>query len=157
MRGRVQSLLAAATGASMMYLLDPQRGRSRRMAIRSQSAHTCHHVEASMRGHARSLLNHARGFLAENRAKVSYDWPSDELLVARARAVMGHVIRHPHLVRVTSDAGWIELRGSVLPGETQKLVRAVSRVNGVLGVDDHLDEHGWLYPANRTKSALPDQ
>jgi hypothetical protein len=49
-------------------------------------------------------------------------------------------------VRVTADAGWIDLSGSVLPGEAQKLVRAVSHVNGVLGVDDHLDEHGWLYP-----------
>jgi hypothetical protein len=139
-------LLAAATAASIVYLLDPKRGRSRRKAIRSQSAHAYHHFKQSMRGHARSVLDHAYGFLAENRAGISYDWPSDQLLVARARALMGHVIRHPHLVRVTADAGWIDLSGSVLPGEAQKLVRAVSRVNGVLGVDDHLDEHGWLYP-----------
>jgi hypothetical protein len=99
-----------------------------------------------MRRHARSVLNRAGGLLADNRAGMRYDWPSDQLLVARARATMGHVIRHPHLVRVKADAGWIDLSGSVLPGEAQKLVRAVSRVNGVLGVDDHLDEHGWLYP-----------
>jgi hypothetical protein len=115
------------------------------MAIRSQSAHAYHHFKQSMRGHASSVLNHACGFLAENRAGMSFDWPSDQLLVARARAVMGHVIRHPHLVRVTADAGWIDLSGSVLPGEAQKLVHAVSCMNGVLGVDDHLDEHGWLY------------
>jgi hypothetical protein len=116
------------------------------MAIRSQSVHAYRRFERSMHGHARSVLNHACGCLAENRTGMSYDWPSDQVLVARARAVMGHVIRHPHLVRVTADAGWIELRGSVLPGETLKLVGAIRRVNGVFGVDEHLDEHGWLYP-----------
>jgi mono/diheme cytochrome c family protein len=57
----------------------------------------------------------------------------------------GHAIRHPHLVRVTADAGWITLRGSVLSGESEKLVDAVRQVSGVQGVDAHLNEPGWIY------------
>jgi hypothetical protein len=134
-----------------MYVLDPERGSSRRMAIRRQSVHTCHELSKSMRGHTRAVLNRTRGLLARNRATAGYDWPSDQVLVARARAVMGHVIRHPHLVVVTADAGWIELRGWVLPGEAQKLVTAMRQVTGVLGVSEHLDAHGWLYSFNHAK------
>jgi hypothetical protein len=79
MRGEVQSLLAAATGASPMYMLDLERGRFR-----------C---------------------AAENRTKWSYDWPSDEVLVARVSTLLGHLIRHPHpVLRVDAhlnEHGWI--------------------------------------------------
>jgi hypothetical protein len=57
---------------------------------------------------------------------------------------MGHVIRHPHRVFVIADAGWIGLRGDVLPDEKEALIAAIKRIPGVFGVEDNLKEHGWI-------------
>jgi hypothetical protein len=128
-----------------MYLLDPDRGHGRRLGLRRRGAYVRRRVLAWTRRHGRGLLNRTRGLVAETRTRTSFCWPSDDVLEARVRAAMGHTIRHPHQVCVTADAGWLEARGSVLPGETELLLAAIRRVPGVLGVDDHLDEHGWIY------------
>ncbi len=70
--------------------------------------------------------------------------PSDDVLEKRVRAEMGHVIRHPHKVVVTADAGWVELRGDVLPDEKEELLTVIEGIPGVFGVQDHLEEHGWI-------------
>jgi hypothetical protein len=70
--------------------------------------------------------------------------PSDDVLVERVRSEMGHVIRHPHRVLVIADAGWIELRGDVLPDEKEALIGVIKSIPGVFGVQDHLEEHGWI-------------
>ena len=68
--------------------------------------------------------------------------PSDDVLVARVRSEMGHVLRHAHHVTVTASAGWIQLHGTVLIGEREALMEAIRKVPGVEGIDDYLDERG---------------
>jgi hypothetical protein len=45
---------------------------------------------------------------------------------------------------VTADAGWIQLRGDTLSGEREALVSVIKRIPGVFGLEDHLEEHGWI-------------
>jgi osmotically-inducible protein OsmY len=47
-------------------------------------------------------------------------------------------------VTVSADAGWIELRGDVLPDEKEAIIGAVKHIPGVFGVQDQLSEHGWI-------------
>jgi hypothetical protein len=70
--------------------------------------------------------------------------PSDDLLVERVRSEMGHVVRHPRRLSVTADAGWIGLRGDILPDEKDALIDTIKNIPGVFGIDDHLEEHGWI-------------
>ncbi len=70
--------------------------------------------------------------------------PSDVVLIERVRSEMGHVIRYPHKVTVMAEAGVIHLSGVVLVDEKEALLRSISRVPGVLGVRDSLEERNFL-------------
>ena len=141
----IRIISVAAIGAALMYLLDPDRGFARRATVRERTMHaariarrrTCHAITGA--------VNHTRGLVAECQARIINDRSSDEVLVKRVRSDMGHVVRHPHQVSVTADGGWIRLAGSVLPAEKEALVNTIREVPGVSGIEDRLDEHGWLY------------
>lgn len=64
--------------------------------------------------------------------------PSDDLLVLRVRAALGHFTTHPKSIRITAAHGRITIRGAVLAGERAELVAAVRRVEGVEAVADRL-------------------
>jgi hypothetical protein len=135
----MRTIIAAGAGAGLMYLCDPDHGRRRRAAVRDRALHFSRVSYRASRRQVRNSLNHARGVLAETERELGYEWPADDVLVERVRANIGHIIRHPHRVSVRADAGWIELRGSVISVEKEMLLARVRKVPGVLGVDDHLD------------------
>jgi osmotically-inducible protein OsmY len=141
---RTCMLFAAGVGAGLMYLIDPDRGNARRAVLRDRTLHVVRSGWQGTRNSAADVANHGRGLLAELRAQMASERPSDEVLVERVRSAMGHVIRHPHKVSVTADAGWIELRGDVLPDEREALVGVIKSIPGVFGVEDHLEEYGWV-------------
>lgn len=142
---RVISVLAAAgAGAAGMYLCDPVLGRARRTALRDRTRHGMRVTHRWLLTETLSVRNHAAGYVAEHRPALIVEQPPDEVLVERIRSEMGHVLRHAHRVTVTARAGWVELRGHVLVGERRALMDAVRKVPGVHGIDDYLDEHGWV-------------
>ncbi|HEX8967444.1 MAG TPA: BON domain-containing protein [Chloroflexota bacterium] len=143
---RMIRMLAAgvAAGAAVMYLADPDRGHARRAALRDRTMRVARRGWRWTRNATLDTFNHASGLLAEARARTTCERAPDAVLVERVRSEMGHVIDHSHRVQVTADAGWIQLRGTVLPNEKQALVAAVRNVPGVFGIEDHLDEHVWL-------------
>ncbi len=141
---RMCMICAAGIGAAFMYLIDPDRGNARRAVLRDRTVHVVRSSWQWTRNSCVDVANHGRGLLAELRAQMASERPSDEVLVARVRSAMGHVIRHPHRVSVTADTGWIELRGDVLPGEREALLSVIKSMPGVFGVEDHLEEHGWI-------------
>src|SRR5579864_4096933 len=114
MRGGISMIAAAVAGAALMYLIDPDRGNARRALVRDRTLHVARSGWRWTRNSAVDVANHARGLMAELRGNMWTVRPSDDVLVERVRSEMGHVIRHPHRVVVTADAGWIELRGDVL-------------------------------------------
>src|SRR5579859_5821653 len=142
---RMTTILAAAgLGAAGMYLLDPERGNARRCMLRDRTINATRRSWRRTRGATTSVLDHTRGRLVEFLARMLSVRPSDTVLVERVRAEMGHIIRHPHMVSVTADAGWVRLAGNVLPDEKEELVTAIAKVPGVFGLEDHLEEHGWV-------------
>ncbi len=141
---RIGMISAAAAGAALMYLMDPDRGNARRAVVRDRTLHLARSGWRWTRNSAADAANHAGGLVAELRASMWTMRPSDEVLVERVRSEMGHVIRHPHRVVVTADAGWIDLGGDVLPDEKEALIGVIKKIPGVFGVQDHLEEHGWI-------------
>jgi len=66
---------------------------------------------------------------------------TDEVLVERVRARLGHVVSHPRSIEVTANQGRVTLRGPVLAREVDDLLRAVASVRGVSGVENRLEVH----------------
>ncbi len=141
---RIRTIATAALGAVVMYLLDPDRGNGRRIALRNRTAHAARRGWRWMRNATMDGLHRTRGVLVEWRARILWERPSDRVLVERVRSEIGHTIRHPHTVSVTVDGGRIRLRGSVLPDEREAIVAAIKNVPGVLGIEDDLEERGGL-------------
>lgn len=131
----------AGFGAALMYVLDPRQGRARRARIEGQLTRAAHDTEREITRSASDVRNRTRGLLAELLARLRPEQPSDDTLIARVRAKMGHVIETPHAVEVHAHEGWVTLAGR-LPGDAiERLLHAVARVRGVRGVENHL-QHG---------------
>jgi BON domain len=141
---RTRTIVAVGVGAVLMYLLDPDRGKVRRASVRDRTMHAARLAGRWTRNLTLDVLNHTRGLIAESWARMLWQRPSDPVLVERVRSELGRVVRHPHRVNVTADTGWIRLSGDVLPDERESLVTAIRNIPGVLGVDDILDERGWV-------------
>ncbi len=141
---RVGLLVSAAIGAVLMYLLDPDRGIVRRTTLRDRTVHAGRLGWRWIRNSSVDVMNRTRGMVVESRARMLWQRPSDVVLIERVRSEMGHVIRYPHKVTVMAEAGVIHLSGVVLVDEKEALLRSISRVPGVLGVRDSLEERNFL-------------
>jgi BON domain len=133
-----------AIGAGLMYFLDPRRGNARLATIRQKATRAAHEVEGAARIGARDLEHRASGLAArlqrvfgERESNVS-----DDVLVARVRAKLGHVCSHPDAIDVAAKGGGcIELKGPILQDEAEQVLSAIQRVRGVRTIDDDLELH----------------
>jgi hypothetical protein len=153
---RVGLFVSAAVGAVLMYLLDPDRGIVRRTTLRDRTLHAGRLGWRWIRNSSVDVMNRMRGMVVESRARMLWQRPSDTVLIERVRSEMGHVIRYPHKVTVTAEAGVIHLSGVVLVDEKGALLAAINRVPGVLGIRDSLEERNSLDVAlDPTAQAAP--
>jgi uncharacterized membrane protein len=134
-------LLAAGTGALLMYLLDPQQGRRRTALARDKLVHLARMGSDVAEAGGRDLANRATGVLAELRHVVRSGSASDEVLVGRVRARLGRCVSHPHAVQVSAAAGCVTLSGPVLRSEEAGLLRSLRTVRGVRAVENRLEVH----------------
>lgn len=138
----MKRLLALATGiaagALVMYMLDPNSGRRRRALVRDKAVATGHDVERLARGTSRQTANHLRGVAAKARARVRRAHPDDDQLRDHIRSRLGHALHHPARVEVNVDHGHVVLKGTADPAETERLVAAISKMQGVHGVESRL-------------------
>ena len=128
---------AALLGAAAMYLLDPDRGRSRRAIVRDKARSVLgqgNDFLDAARSDARSRLQGMRA-LAQ-RVQHGDDQPDDERLVQRARARLGRVVSHPRAVHIEAEQGRLRLSGPILRHEHAPLLAAMRLVRGVKDVDD---------------------
>lgn len=63
------------------------------------------------------------------------------MLVNRVKAELGRHAVHHRALEITAGGGRVTLRGPALAGEVDELLRAVSSVRGVTGVEDRLEVH----------------
>src|SRR5258705_1204540 len=122
-------------GLGVMYLLDPERGRTRRALLRDQAVRATHAIQDFL-GKSRDLSH--RG-VAKAASRLRPDDADDETLAERVRAKLGRYVSHPHAVEVEAQDGCVLLRGPILGREIEELVDAISSVRGVREVGNRLE------------------
>ena len=139
-------------GAGLVYFLDPDRGRRRRVLLRDKTLHFAGEAREVLGKRGRDLGNRARGLAAEAGARFRCEEVSDETLIARVRSKMGRAVSEPSDIEVLASEGRVTLRGIVFAHEAERLLRCVSKVRGVKGVENQLKlrrRHGEALPAAR--------
>lgn len=131
---------ALAAGATTMYLLDPAQGRRRRALVRDKAVHAGHVTSDATGVVARDLAHRAQGLVAAQRSRMQGgDGASAEKIEARARAVLGRVVSHPHAISVDSSDGALAVSGYILEREVAPLLEALEGVSGVRKVENRLE------------------
>ncbi|WP_406699096.1 BON domain-containing protein [Singulisphaera sp. Ch08] len=137
----VQRLTGLGLGVGLMYFFDPRVGRRRRALLRDQCIHSMHEIEAILHIVWHDLRTRASRLSAEARAMFSDDFAPDDVIEARARAALGHVVSHPRSLRVVVRDGRAMLSGPILAHEVETLMETVRTVRGVLVVENQLEVH----------------
>jgi hypothetical protein len=139
---RVASLATAAgVGAGLMYALDPVAGGRRRALAYDKSQRAWRQTTDLLGKAGRDFRHRSLGLVAETRAHLRREDVSDELLIERVRARLGHLTEHANAIGVGVKNGCVTLSGPVLTQDQHAIVRGVSRVPGVRALIDGLDVH----------------
>jgi osmotically-inducible protein OsmY len=133
-------LAGIGIGAALMYFLDPVGGGRRRAVVRDKATGALNTAERELKGRGIDVRNRARGAAAELRS-MGDDHPTDEQLVARVRAELGHHVEHARAIEVVAEQGRVTLRGPVLSSELDDVLSTARKVRGVESVDNQLDVH----------------
>lgn len=139
MKRTILSLTSLGLGAALMYWLDPQHGRRRRVDLRNRATSVANQGFRALDIATRDLENRARGFAAEAKGMLVQDEPSDDVLVERARSRLGRACSYPSLIETSCHDGRLVLSGPVLAKEKQQVLSAMSRVPGVRVVESQLE------------------
>ncbi|HUX67507.1 MAG TPA: SRPBCC family protein [Terriglobales bacterium] len=137
------SMALWGAGALAMYFADPRSGKRRRARQRDAAVHALHLWRRGMNKAVRDATQRGQGLEAEFEAGLAtalhHSPPvADDVLVARVRAALGHVVVHPGAIAVAADHGRITLRGTVARSQEARLLRTVAAVHGVRAVDARL-------------------
>jgi uncharacterized membrane protein len=131
---------AVLVGATLMYFLDPARGRKRRARLGELATHA-RRVERRLVGKGvRDAQHRARG-ITERLAHPLADEIADGVLHARVRAALGRAISHARAIEVEASCGRVVLRGPVLAAEHDAAIASIQRIPGVHQLVDRLDCH----------------
>jgi uncharacterized membrane protein len=142
-------------GVSLMYFLDPRRGRARRARIADLAAHLRREEQRLVGKAVRDAAHRARGLVrfVSRARQVDAD---DAVLEARVRARLGRLVSCPSAIEVSVRGGAVTLRGSVLVDEAGRAVRSLRRVPGVEQVIDRLDRYATAdVPQLHSEGARP--
>jgi hypothetical protein len=142
----VAGISAAALGAGLIYLLDPQNGRRRRAMAVDQMTGIVNQTGRAFRQGGRyvnDLMNRGRGAALETGKRFGVggrERVSAEQLLQRVRAEMGHVVSHAGAIQVMADGdGVVTLSGRVLASEVDPLLTTVNKIPGVSQLINRLD------------------
>jgi hypothetical protein len=138
-RGAV--LTGLGLGASLMYLLDPERGRRRRALARDRIAHAARIGGDAIEATGRDVVHRASGATARLRGIRHREAADDHVLVERVRAKLGRLVSHPRAIDVEASDGVVTVRGQVLQAEVKRLIKKINRIPGVQEVVSELAEH----------------
>jgi hypothetical protein len=140
--GKTTSLIGGlGLGAVAIYLLDPDRGGTRRAILRDKLNAVWHVKLRAKDAMLKDARNRLTGALAGAASRFERSTPDDEKLVARIRSEAGHLISHPRALRVEASGGCVALSGDILAEEVEPLVRAIWEVPGVTSVEHRLLVH----------------
>lgn len=141
MIARARALLTGiGLGAGWMYFFDPQYGKRRRAFFRDQRLASFRRTTAWFDKAMRDLRHRLEGTVGEATGMFDVGVPSDETLVERVRARLGHIASHPRLIDVDACDGHIALSGHAPTKEIERIVHNISTVRGVRSIDNQLDD-----------------
>ena len=129
---------AFATGAAVMYFLDPVVGGRRRALVRDKGVAARHGLEDLTRTGSRRVVDKARGLVAGTRSALASAPVGDMQLHDRIRSRLGRLVDDPGAVEVDVQAGNVVLRGTASSDEIDDLLTTVAAMRGVAGIDSHL-------------------
>jgi osmotically-inducible protein OsmY len=138
-------LLNASTGilagAALMYFFDPDRGRARRTMMKDKTNRVVHEGLVAADRAVKDVKNRASGLAhdAEELLHSKQEPVDDDILIARVRAKLGHLVENPHKLTVEADDGHVTLAGQIGPTEVDRLVLAVRAMAGVKEVENRMD------------------
>jgi hypothetical protein len=133
--------LALSAGAAAMYLLDPDRGRTRRTRIRDKAYRYMRESEHLVEKAGRDLRNRTAGAIHEAKSMLSREDVADVKLIERVRSKLGRVASHPHAVVVSAEHGRITLEGPILQHELEQTLRSIRKVDGVKHIESRLQPY----------------
>ncbi len=140
--GKVSNWLwGASIGAALMYLYDPNNGRTRRSLLKDQFIGFRNNAGKSLDTAVNDLQNRMQGFQSEMTGMMSGKAASDRVLEERVRSKLGYLTHHAGSIRVSVSNGHATLNGDALAGEEDNIVSGVSKVRGIYGVDNQLKVH----------------
>jgi CBS domain-containing protein/osmotically-inducible protein OsmY len=134
-------------GAGMMYLFDPNRGRTRRAIARDKAASWCNASSEIVARTAEDLRNRATGIATGTKSLLKSEPVSNEKLVERVRSKMGRYVSRPDAIQVDADNGHVRLRGSIFADEVDKLLQCVKGIAGIASVGNQLDVQDMRSPS----------
>jgi hypothetical protein len=138
-----------ALGAGLMYVIDPQRGRSRRAWLRDKTRSFFRRTGRSMYHGGKDLANRAYGTMHEA-GKFWQGSDSSSNLEQRVRSQLGRMTSRPRLVEVMcDDNGSVTLSGYVLDREAASLISNLESIPGVNIVISRLESLGSLEDLDR--------
>jgi uncharacterized membrane protein len=145
----------ALYGAGAMYFFDPDRGRRRRAGVSNQAIRLGHEAEDFWHKGCRDLTNRGRGFAADVRRFLTSEAVDDNVVTARVRAVLGHCVHDARSVDVQTLNGTVTLRGTVRPGEPERLIPIIESIGGVRDVQSGLSIAGAPVGCAATQQLSP--
>lgn len=140
-----RSAVAAGVGAAAAYLLDPDRGHSRRARLKDQTQAFGRRQARALERQARFQRGRAEGVVG--RARHRGEAPADDR--ALADRVRTEVLRDPGRSHLNVDAvdGIVSVRGEVPDRETAlDIERRIRAIPGTVGVDNLLHTPGQPAP-----------
>ncbi|HLG17882.1 MAG TPA: BON domain-containing protein [Blastocatellia bacterium] len=143
MRKGLILLTGLGLGAGLMYMLDPDRGKRRRAYARDKFDRLRHRAEHAVGKTKRHTMNRIHGVIAGLKAFSRHEAPSDDVLAERVRSRMGRAVARPHAIEIKAARGRVTLRGRITANEADALLKCVSMVPGVAGVDNKLEVFAW--------------
>jgi len=140
-KSAAQLLAGIGLGAAVMYFLDPARGKARRNVTTDRAGSMLRGTNWNMRKTGIDLRNRARGVAAQMRQQFSSETPTDNQLVERVRAELGHHADSLSQLDVTATNGTVTVRGHARGIDPDDVISFVERVRGVEQVEDQLDRN----------------
>jgi len=135
-------------GAGLMYLCDPDRGRSRRSRLVGEATGLLHRREHRLEKRGKDLMNRLRGIAVKVAEEVApNEPPSDVILLEHIRARIGHIVANPHEIEVRVEKGVVTLEGKLAHPERRRLREEIRAMAGVKRVKGHLGAWPALNPA----------
>jgi hypothetical protein len=129
----------AGVGATVMYLLDPDRGRRRRAMLRDKGLHGIRSTRRALSVFSRNVAHRSHGVFAKSKSAIAREPVPDPILGEHVRSRIGHVLPHAGSIGVAVREGRVTLSGPISGRDVRKLLACVGRVPGVTGTENELE------------------